>query len=233
VDKEPENIWASIDRKEIRGLYEWFYEALAKKTIDGLSRNRMRGWYVRNRGEALSLVMSFIPKGATVSFADSVTLYSTGIIEALREGDYKLIDGWEKGISLEEALYRRRQALFCDVFLSGSNAVTLDGKLVNIDGLGNRVAALIFGPTRVIVVAGINKIVKDVEAALKRIKRIACPLNAKRHGYQTPCTITGVCGDCKGEWRICNKTAIIEGESARFFPEPRIFVVIVGEELGL
>ncbi len=232
-EKDMQAAWAAINREESAGLETWFYETLARKAIDSLTRNRMQGVYVPNRAEAKAKVMSLIPEGASVSFSDSVTLYQTDIIPTLRKGGYNLIDGWEKGIDIKEAFDRRRRALLCDVYVSGTNALTLDGKLVNVDGLGNRVGALIFGPKKVIVVAGINKLVTDVEEALERVRKFACPMNAKRHGYQSPCTITGICADCRGKWRICNKTAIIEGESLRFFPEPRTMVVIVGERLGL
>lgn len=227
-----EDIRVSINWEEFRKSEEWFNETLSKRTIESLSKNRMKGYYVPSRGEALSLVKTMIPKEAIVGFGDSGTLYQVGIIEDLRQGGYRLIDPWEKGINREESLRRRRQALLSDVYLSGTNALTLDGKLVSTDGLGNRVAALIFGPTRVIVVAGVNKIVRNVEEALERIKMKASPMNAKRHHYPAPCATIGVCSECRSEWKICNKTVIIEGESARSFPQPRTSVVIIGEPLG-
>ena len=209
-----------------------FYEVLAKKTIDNLAKNDIKGIYAPDRTEALSLVMSLIPEGSIVSFGDSITLYEVGIIDTLKKSNCTFINPFEKGISVEESLERRRQALTCDVFLSGTNALTVDGKLVNIDGVGNRVASLIFGPPRVIVVAGVNKLVRDVDEAIKRIKGVACPLNARRHNYQIPCAVTGVCNECRGSSRMCRITVIIEGEKKACYPEPRMHVVIIGEELG-
>ena len=139
----------------------------------------------------------------------------------------------------EERRRMQREAFLSDIFLTGTNAVTLDGKLVNIDGLGNRVAAMIFGPQKVIVVAGVNKIVKDENQALERIRQFAAPINARRHYTQhnrpefsdLPCVRTGKCVDCNHKWRICHFTVIIEG--AWFQEEARTNVVLVGEELGI
>jgi hypothetical protein len=132
-----------------------------------------------------------------------------------------------------------RETFSADIFITGTNAITLDGKLVNIDGAGNRVAAMIFGPSKVILVIGVNKIVKDVDAALERIHQMAAPVNAKRHvlkhhdeGLSTlPCVKTGSCADCRSDWRICNYTVIIDGAMPQH--QGRINVVLVGEELGI
>ena len=132
-----------------------------------------------------------------------------------------------------------KESFFADVFVTGTNAITLDGKLVNIDGYGNRVAAMIYGPAKVILVIGTNKIVKNVDEALERIHQYAAPINAKRHYLKhhdqnfidLPCIKTGGCVDCRHEWRICNYTTIIEGAVSRH--QGRINVVLVGEELGI
>lgn len=224
--------WASFERQEKLKHISKLHELLAQRTINSLAKNGIKGFYAPDRAGALSLVMSLIPEEATVGFGDSVTLYEVGIIDTLAKSSRTLINPWEKDIGHEESLQRRRRALTCDVFLSGTNALTLDGKLVNIDGLGNRVAALIFGPSRVIVVTGVNKLVKDVDEAIKRLKEVACPLNAIRHNHQIPCGITGVCSECHGTTKMCRNTVIIEGELKTWFPEARMHVVIIGEELG-
>jgi hypothetical protein len=127
---------------------------------------------------------------------------------------------------------RRRKALTADVFLSGANAVTIDGKLVFIDGIGNRVAGLLFGPKRVIIAAGANKIVGDAESGIQRIKEVAAPLNAKRHSFHNPCGTSALCINCRGELKMCRQTVIIDGETPGIYPETHTHVVMVGESLG-
>ena len=202
----------------------------------------MDGSYFLGREEALAAVLAMIPAGVTVSRGDSVTLDEVGVIAALEErGQNRITNPFEKdsnGVELlgEDAQRQKmREALLADVFLTGTSAVTLDGKLVNVDGLGNRVAGMLFGPRKVIVVAGAGKIVADVEAALQRIREIAGPMDARRvhpgeAGRELPCVRTGICTNCRHEDRICNSTVIIE----RSYPvdRGRIHVVFVGEKLG-
>lgn len=166
-----------------------------------------------------------------VSFGDSMTLYATGTVEWLRSrSDYHLIDTFEKGVKLGELIERRRQALLCDLFLTGVNAITLTGELHWLDMIGNRIAPVAFGPRRVILVAGRNKIVEDSEAAFARIRNIAAPLNAARHeGFTTPCVGTGRCWDCSSGQRICNERLILH----KCHPRGRITVVLVEQEAGL
>ena len=181
-------------------------------------------------------VMSMIPEGCNVGLGDSLTLKQIGVIDALEKGNYAFFDAWRPGLSLEERMDFKRRSLVSDVFVTGSNALTLDGKIVNVDGHGNRTAAMLFGPRKVIIVVGINKIVANLEDALERIRTIAAPRNAKSKAYVNPpppCSITGECSDCHGPWRICNKTVIIEGQFDNDRFEPVITVIIVGEELGL
>ena len=204
--------------------------------IGTLRRNNISAHYARDGREAYDRVMSMIPVGAVVGYGDSLTLKQIGVVDALEEGNYVFLNPWKPGASVEENIRLKKRALTADVLVTGSNALTLDGKIVNVDGHGNRVAAMLFGPDRVIVVVGVNKIVADLAAALRRIREVAAPLNVQRHPHfdpMPPCGVTGQCHDCDSAWRICNKTVIIEREFSNERYNPRITVIIVGEELGL
>jgi len=224
----------------------WFRECAARKTITGLEARNISAQYVTTRQEALSVLLDSIPPTAVVARGDSLTLDQIGILSALHErGQNTLIDPFgidDKGRWLagtDEGHQMKRESFLSDVFLTGTNALTTDGKLVNVDGVGGRVAAMIFGPNKVIVVAGVNKIVKDVDSALKRIHEFAAPMNAKRHLLRhhatqladLPCLKSGTCVDCHHDWRICHFTVIIDG--VRLPERGRIHVVLVGEDLGL
>lgn len=232
--------------RDIRGERKWIYQERAKIVITNLQKRNMNGQYVSTRQEALSVIMGMIPKGVTVVRGDSLTLDQVGIITALeKRNQNKVIDPYQEDASgawvleYEEGEKLRREAFFSDVFLAGTNAITLDGKLVNTDGNGNRVSAMIYGPKKVIIAAGVNKIVKDVNEALERIRGVAAPINAaahylKGHGVEygnLPCVKTGRCVDCDHDIRICRYTTIIEGAMPQH--TGRINVVLIGEELGM
>jgi hypothetical protein len=234
-----------VDCTDILEERKWLYEERAKRAITQLQKRNLNAQYVSNRKEALSSVLEMIPPGTVVARADSVTIDQIGIMEELRRRDQnKLIDPFAKDpqgrviASREEGMRLRREAFLADLFLTGTNAITLDGKLVSTDGRGNRVAAMIFGPEKVIVVAGVNKIVNDVNEAFQRIRQVAAPMNGRRHHEKQgrtqhldlPCMKTGVCVDCHHEWRMCLYTAIIEGTKG--WQKGRINVVLVAEELG-
>jgi len=219
-----EEVWkyGTIDRSSTQYIKE-FYKRLAEQTIKSFEKNNIKAYYVSDRKEAFKMLMEMIPEGASVSYGDSVTLHQIGIISELRKDGYNFTDPWaEEGLSYEKTLELRRKALTVDVFLSGTNAVTQDGKLVNIDGWGNRVAGLMFGPKKVIIVAGVNKIVKNVDEGVKRAREIAAPLNALRHGSDL---------GKPDSWNTGMYTAIIEGES-HIYKEQRMHVIIIEEELG-
>jgi len=211
----------------------WHRKMRAERAVKNLKQNLFEARYIEEATQAKEVIMNMLPKEGVIGLGDSLTLHELHIIEALKEGGYNFLNPWEPGITREESLSRRRQAFQAEVFLTGTNAVTLDGKIVSTDGLGNRVAALIFGPKKVIVVAGINKLVENVEEALRRIKGIAAPLNVRRHTYppdiRPPCGDTGFCSECKPPRRICCYTVIIEGCSR---DPKRITVLLVGQELG-
>jgi hypothetical protein len=220
-----------------------FYEARAKVVNRSLEKKNMTGFFVPTRKEALDLVLDMIPAGATVGRGDSVTLNQIGFVpELLKRGQNRLINPVEtdaEGLNLPRGERRKlqREALTSDVFVTGTNALTLGGSIVSVDGAGNRVAAMMFGPKKVIVVAGGNKIVTDVEEALHRIRNEIWFINALRHQakhkHVKPCDCIdeGRWMDCTHEWRSVRKTAIIDGSQP---PEKdRIKVVLIGEHLGL
>ncbi|MBI4330124.1 MAG: lactate utilization protein [Chloroflexi bacterium] len=213
-------------------------DSMIQKIIAKFKRNNMIAWFVPDRQTALSKALSLIPEGASIGLGDSVALQQIGLLDVLRResklGNYRLFDRYRHGISpegVEDDGLNKYRALTADIFLLGANAVTLDGKLVNIDGAGTRVAPLIFGPKKVIVVVGINKIVRNVEEGLRRIKEVAAPLNAARHASKLPCVRTGKCNDCSSPQRICCYTVIVDKAWGR--DKGRINVIIVGEKLGL
>ena len=221
---------------------QWYGQKLAERCIKTLERNNIKCHFVQNRDEARSKLLEIIPEGVTIGAGGSRTLVQTGIMEQLeKRGSHQIHspyrkDGKEYHPPLETVLQEiadvGKKALTADVFLTGINAITMDGKLVATDGFGNRVAALIWGPERVIVVSGVNKIVANVDEALKRVKEVAAPINARRlekqHGYPpTPCGTTGVCIDCK-DIRHCTYTVIVECQT---WPQ-RIEVVLIDEDLG-
>ena len=214
---------------EVTEIKEWYNETLARKVIDSLEKNNIAGFYVKTREEARDKVLSLIPIGSKVGFGGSLSLDQIGAKDLLRAGNYHFIDRDKPGLTEEEKYELRKESLVADVFLMSTNALTIDGKLVNIDGMGNRVAALIFGPPKVIIVAGINKIVSDLEAAVQRIKNYVAPIHARRLGRPLPCAQTGKCVDCRAPQRFCNAVVTIEHQ----YQKDRIIVIVVGEELGL
>lgn len=207
-----------------------------QELIKRLGENNISAFYVKNRKLAFEKVMSMIPEGCVVGFGDSLTLRQIGVVDALTKGNYTFLNPMKPETSVEENIKLKKWALTSDVFVTGTNALTLDGKIVNVDGHGNRVAAMLFGPNKIIIVVGVNKIVKNLEEALKKIRDKTAPVNVKRHpefNPMPPCGITGVCSDCSSPWRICNKTVIIEREYDNDKYRPIITVIIVGEELGI
>jgi L-lactate utilization protein LutB len=198
-----------------------------------LEANNFGVFVAQDAAEAKNIVLKeIIPKtGAkSVSWGGSMTFIATGLYETLKNDKKKqVIDTFDKTISREENWERRRQSLLVDLFITGTNAVTESGMLVNLDMIGNRVGGITFGPKDVIVLVGRNKIVADLEDAMMRIKNFAAPANAMRLGMKTPCAKTSYCEECKSKDRICNNWTITE----KSFPKGRIKVVLINEDLGL
>lgn len=205
-----------------------YYAKVAETIIKNLKLRRMEGYYCETSKDALDLVMGMIPSESSVSFGGSMTLAEAGILDELRSRtDITLYDR-STCTTPEEIQAVYRQAFSCNSYLMSTNAITVNGELINIDGNANRVAALCYGPDQVIVVAGVNKIVSDVESGYKRVKDIASPQNGIRLERNTPCSINGKCGDCWGDGCMCSQTVITRRSSI----VNRIKVILVGETLG-
>lgn len=210
------------------GLLQWQVETRVQRAIEALRKNGFDAVFAKDRMEARGMVMQLVPPGSAVGLGGSITLRQLGIPAELEQTGCVLHDHWTAGLSFEDTMRVRRAHLTCDVFLTSANAVTQDGQIVSCDGVGNRVGAMIFGPGKVVIVAGVNKIVKDLPEAMKRVKEVAAPPTLKELGLSVPCTETGICIDCKSEARGCRVTVILERRPAL----TATTVVIVGEALG-
>ncbi len=202
----------------------------AATLIKNLGKRGIEGVFVETAAEAAEEICAAIPAGAVVGLGGSETLIESGLLDALRRLDIRLLDRYREGVGKAEVDEMRRQGMLCDVYIMSSNAVTADGRLVNIDGTGNRVAALAFGPKRVIVLAGMNKVAPDLEAAIGRARHVAAAANSLRVGADTPCSHTGFCQDphCRPPRRICCQLVITEA----CMTPGRIRVVLVNQDLG-
>ena len=211
-------------------LHQKIYrEKIAAVLIKNLNKRRMAASYAPTALQARNEILAMIPPNSTVSRTGSMSLVEMGLWEELaKNSTLTIIDPYAPNLAPETSADLRRQGLLADIMITSSNALTLDGKIVNLDGLGNRVAAMCFGPKKVILVIGMNKVVPDLDSAIARVKHLAAPINAIRLGRATPCVETGLCADCKSPERICNMWSIIEGH----LPEDRIHIKLVGEDLG-
>lgn len=200
----------------------------AKRVVDVLNKRKYEAIYVDTLEEAKAIVLDSIPKGSSVAMGGSVTLTEMDMINEMRNGDYKFFDRFAKGLKFSEVMEIYRQGLTADYFLSSTNVITEDGRLINMDSSGNRAASIMFGPKKVIIVAGFNKIVKNVEEGLRRLEEIA-PMNCKRLHPHAPCADTGVCVDCLTDARMCNYISIVQQGGK----EPgRFKIIIVGQDIG-
>ena len=201
-----------------------------ERCAEALRKNNIYCECVENTEEALDVISTLIHPGDTVAVGGSMSLFEAGVIDMLRNGTYNFLDRYESGLTPSQVSDIYMQSFSADAYFMSSNAITEKGELYNVDGNGNRIAALIYGPKSVIVVAGYNKIVKDVDEAKKRVCEIAAPANAVRLKTDSPCTQTGRCVNCMSDSRIC-ATAVITGHQMPRFKD-RIKVILVGEELG-
>ncbi|HZK19541.1 MAG TPA: lactate utilization protein [Treponemataceae bacterium] len=206
----------------------WHRRTIAEKTCEALKKNGFKAKFVATAQEAADIIIAGVSADMTVGFGGSMTIKSLNIADPIKQKDAHLLEHGAKDLSKEEKLNIMRAQLSCDFFISSSNAITLDGEIFNIDGTGNRVAALTFGPKKTTVVVGYNKIVKNLADAETRLKMIASPMNTKRLNKKTPCATTGICSDCDSTDRICRIYTTLK----RCPSQSDFTVIIVGEELG-
>lgn len=200
----------------------------AQQLIQALKQRNMEASYAATKEEALEQALAWIPKGSCVGWGGSVSIDAIGLKDAVRQGDYRVIDRDTAANAEEkEAMYRRILA-DCDYFLTSTNAISQDGVLVNIDGTANRLAAMCYGPRHVLYIVGMNKVVATAEDALHRARNEAAPINAMRFGLKTPCSKTGCCYDCKSPDTVCCQILF-----TRFNHTPgRVKVILVDDSLG-
>ncbi len=204
-----------------------YYDKRAQVLLKNLNSHHFEAYYCATKAEALAKALKLIPEGSTVGWGGALSAQQIGLMEALHAGNYNCIDR-DLVPTPELKAQAMRQCLLSDVFITGANALSLDGQMVNIDGNGNRVAAIVYGPRSIVVIAGMNKVADTLEAAVVRARTVAAPTNAQRFPIETPCKVTGACGDCKSETCICNQILITRNSK----PAGRIKLVLVGEELG-
>lgn len=199
------------------------FKKTAQVILKWLEKRNMEGYYFETAAEAVEAALKMMPEGSVIAHGGSATFAESGMLDAIKNGNYTLIDR-----ALQNSRENFAKAIMSDYFFMSTNAITLKGELVNIDGNSNRVACLCHGPSHVMMFVGMNKVTADVESAVKRIRTYACPANADRLNRQTPCGITGVCGDCLADDCFCNQIVI----TRRSGHKGRIKVFLIGEELG-
>ena len=207
---------------------KYYYEKRGKLLIKHLQSRHFDAYYCHDRQAGLEKALSLIQPGAVVSWGGALSAQQIGLLDAVKAGDYQVIDR-DSCSTLAEKEKLNMDALGADVYICGANALSLDGQMVNIDGTGNRVAAIAYGPKSVLIIAGMNKVEDTLESAINRARTVAAPMNQQRFGLDNPCTVTGACADCKSLTCICNQILI----TRHCRPQGRIKFIIVGEELGL
>lgn len=205
-----------------------YYNKRGALLVKNLHSRHFEAYYCETGEQALEKALELIPKGATVGWGGAMSAKQIGLLDAMNNGEYNAIDR-DKAPNPEERKKAMKSCLLADVFITGANALSMDGQMVNIDGNGNRVAPIVYGPDSIIVIAGMNKVMDTLEAAVIRARTVAAPMNKQRFELQTPCEVTGTCADCKSEGCICNQILITRNSK----PAGRIKMILVGEDLGL
>lgn len=205
-----------------------YYEKRAQVLVKNLKSRHFDAYYCPDKASALEKALSLIPEGASIGWGGCMTAQQIGLLDGVKNGNYQVIDR-DAAQSPEQRTKLQKSMFLCDVFLTGANAISMDGQMVNIDGTGNRVAPVIYGPDSVIVIAGMNKVEDDLSSAMHRARTVAAPANQQRFSLNNPCTVTGMCADCKSEQCICNQIVI----TRHCRPAGRIKFILVGEDLGL
>lgn len=207
---------------------QFIIDQRVNRTIENLRKNNMEGYCVSDEKSLIEKMKELLNDGDMVSVGGSMTLFETGVIDFIRNGNYKFLDRYKEGLTPSEIKDIYRKSFSADAYITSSNAITENGELYNVDGNGNRVAAMIYGPDKVIVIVGINKLVKDVDEAIKRCGQIACPANCRRLNKNTPCVKLGYCIDCSSSERICNDYVLIRKQPKK----GRINVIILEKQFG-
>jgi len=203
-------------------------EKRVMRTIKNLEKRSMNGYFIKNIDELYRTINSIIPDESVVSVGGSMTLFESGVIEYLRARNVKFLDRYAENLTKENIEQIYRESFFADGYFASTNAITEEGEIYNVDGRGNRVAAMIYGPKKVILIVGTNKIVKDIDEAIERNRRVSAPANVVRLNMDTPCHETGYCTQCNSPSRICNIYTIID----RQFDKDRIHVIFMDGSYG-
>lgn len=209
-------------------MHKKYYAKRGEILVRNLKNRHFDAYYCETKEQALEKALELIPENAVVGWGGALSCQQIGLMDAMRAGSYRAIDR-DKCTTPEERDDAYKACFRADVYLTGANALSLDGQMVNIDGNGNRVGAICYGPNTILVVAGMNKVEDTLEAAITRARTVAAPLNKQRFPNQTPCEVTGSCGDCKSEDCICNQILV----TRHCRPAGRIKFILVGEDLGL
>ena len=206
----------------------WLWEKLGETCIKNLRKNGFDAHFVSTIDEARQFILQTVSGYETFGFGGSDTTRALGVLEELRASGKTIYDHWQEGLSKEEILDIRLQQGRCDCFFCSASAISATGEVVNVDGIGNRTSAMAFGPKKVIIVAGMNKVTQDLESSLKRIREVAAPMRAKSLGMETPCAETGICSDCNSPQRICRITTILHRKPLL----TDMSVILVNQALG-
>lgn len=204
-----------------------YYDKRAQVLVKNLTARHFEAYYCETKKEALEKALELIEPGSSVGWGGALSAQQIGLLDAVNQGDFKALDR-DKAANPQEREDIMKKCLLADTFITGANAISITGEMVNIDGNGNRVAAIVYGPKQIIVIAGMNKVEDTLELAVQRARTVAAPMNKQRFALQTPCETTGKCADCKSEGCICNQILITRNCK----PTRRIKFVLVGEELG-
>ena len=210
-------------------IRKWHNEKTIQRAVKSLESNFFDAAFFSDRETLMNKVLSYVKPKMKIGFGGSLTVRDLGIVERLKNEDVVVLDHWKPGLSKEEIDEIRSQQLTCDLFFSSANAITEKGEIINIDGFGNRTNSTTYRPKKVIIIAGYNKIVPDMNAGIERIKNVAAPMNARRLNLSLPCAETGRCHDCRSEARICRIISIMQRKPGG----TDISVYLINEELGL
>lgn len=207
---------------------KWVNEKKIERTISKLEKNNIKGYYVKNNDELIDIIKSISKEGEMVSLGGSMTLFETKVIDFLRSGRYNFLDRYKEDLTPADIKEIYRKSFYADTYFASANAVTEEGEIYNVDGNGNRVAAMLYGPDKVILIVGVNKIVKDLDEAIRRNKEICAPANARRLNTATPCAKVGYCMNCSSEDRICCEYTVIKRQRTA----NRMHVIFINDILG-